>query len=64
MSSLFVKVGRVWEFTRGKHVGEGLEDVASEDPSYIKWIYDEADDLDEEQTAAIEEVAEEWGIDL
>lgn len=27
-----------WVFTSGKHDGEFLDDVASEDPSYLEWL--------------------------
>lgn len=35
------------EFIFGKHKGDLVEDVADEDPDYLRWILDKVDDIDE-----------------
>lgn len=58
------KVDGVFCFTRGKHQNEKLEDVAVSDPSYLKWVFNEASEsLSDEAFHALEDVMEENGID-
>lgn len=32
-----------WFFTRGKHEGDLLDDVASSDPSFLEWLEDRSE---------------------
>lgn len=54
----------VWLFARGKHIGKTLREVAQDVPEYVIWVYEEVDDLTKEQRQAIEEIAEEEGVEL
>lgn len=36
------------EFLFGKYEGEYAEDIMRDDPDYIRWITENADDIDEE----------------
>lgn len=41
-------------FLFGKHEGELAEDVAKEDPGYIKWILQSVDDISEEDSTTLD----------
>jgi hypothetical protein len=40
-------------FTKGKHRGRLVEDIAAEEPSYLRWILDAVEGLDEEDRALL-----------
>lgn len=47
------KLGKDWidndgRFLFGKHKGEYVDDVAEEDPGYLRWIVEEVEDVSEE----------------
>lgn len=57
-------VDGTFRFTRGKHDGETLEEVADSDPSYLKWVFNEASErLSDEAFHALEDVMSDKGID-
>lgn len=51
---------QIWTFTRGKHANQTLAEVAEEDPGYLRWVYDEVNDLTKEQREEIESLLEEY----
>lgn len=56
--------GEIWMLARGKYAGKTLREVAQQDPGYLTWMYSKVDELTKEQCQAIEDVAEEEGVDL
>jgi len=54
-----------WTFGGRKHEGEDVEQVAQQDPEYIRWAWKEATCLDDPSGYQyLEEVAATFGIDL
>jgi hypothetical protein len=54
-----------WTFGGRKHEGETVEQVATNDPGYIRWAWKEATCLDDPAYYQyLEEVADSFGIDL
>jgi hypothetical protein len=54
----------IWVLARGKYAGRTLREVAQDDPGYVTWMYSDVDELTKEQRQAIEEIAEEEGVEL
>lgn len=40
-------------FAFGKHKGELIEDVASDDPSYLRWVVSEVEDISDEDRSLL-----------
>lgn len=58
------KVDGEWVFSKGKHEGETLDEVANEDPGYLRWAHSKAsDDLSDEAYYALEDVMEKNDIE-
>lgn len=54
-------IAKVWLdddgcFRFGKHQGEFAEDIAREEPSYIRWALSEAEDMIEEDRETLEDL--------
>lgn len=64
MSGIIGKEDGVWMVRRGKYAGKALREVAQDDSDYFKWLYSGVDDLSKEQAQAVEDIAEEEGVDL
>lgn len=43
--------------TRGKYFRRDLEDVAAEDPGYLRWVLQNVEDLENDDRAVIEAAA-------
>ena len=63
--ALLTKDGNHVVFKHGKHKGETLDEVASEDPGYLKWVFNEASsDLTDELFSALEDCLSDNGIEI
>lgn len=63
---IFKKVEDEYVFVTGKHEGETLQEVAEDDPSYLRWLQADREagaDLPKEAWEALEEVMEENEIE-
>ena len=58
------KVDGEWVFVHGKYQGKTLEEVAGNDPNYLKWVHSKAsEDLPNDAYYTLEDVMEENDIE-
>jgi broad specificity phosphatase PhoE len=54
----------LWCFKHGKYQGKTIEEVAEEDPGYLRWVHDKAtDDLSDEAFYELEDTMEKFNIE-
>ena len=63
--AIVYKDGSEWRVRGSKHEGETLQQVAKDDPTYLRWMYKKAsEDLSDEAFYALEDVMKKFRIEL
>lgn len=62
-SKMLMNINGSWVFGRGKYPGMTMEEVIKLNPSYVKWVFNDASEgMDDEQFYALQSAMENAGL--